>query len=212
MANLGDMDETDNGPGSDDGIFGQGEDVFNHTTGTDSVNPQITRAQEQAPENLPGTPPPEQRRDLVFVQDAMGRVKCAWAVNGNLVEQFRDPTAEEMKLAPAARWRQVQPPPSQPVAMGMRPMGQAMSMGPEQGVTNAPPGVPLPGAQPPAAGAQAQPQRNWFLTALVVGGGLFAAYKTYRWAQEKGWLNPESEEASDEELAEADDVEQVLEV
>ena len=70
---------------------------------------------------------------------------------------------------------------------------------------------------PAAAAPQgAKPQeRNWLLTAAMVGGGLWAAYKAYRWAQAQGYFNPageDSEDATDEELAEADDVEKDLEV
>jgi len=199
------LDTDDNG-GDDNGggVFGQPGDVFGNPAPS-TVNPQITRAQEQEPQNMPGTPAPEPRRDLVFAQDALGRTTVAWAVNGNLVEAFRQPTAEELKLAPQARWRAVPPPaqpqqvpgipglqPQQPTMMGMVGMGQATT------------GAVQPNTQPAGNGG---PGFGSLLVKLLAAAAVaYGGYSAWKWYKEH------EDDATDEELAEADDVDEVTTV
>jgi hypothetical protein len=192
------MGDDDTGDDNGGGVFGQPGDVFGNPAPS-PVNPQITRAQEQQPQNMPGTPAPEPRRDLVFAQDALGRTTVAWAVNGNLVEAFRQPTAEELKLAPQARWRAVPPPAQpqssipgvaaqQPAMMGMVPMGQV------------PPGGVQPAPQPAANGG---PGFGSLLIKLIAAAAVaYGSWRAYEWYKEH------EDDATDEELAEADDVDE----
>lgn len=215
--------EPDDHTGDDDnggGVFGQPGDIFGGAPQS-PINPQITRAQEQQPENLPGTAAPEPRRDLVFAQDALGRTTVAWAVNGNLIEAFRTPTAEEMQLAPAARWRTVPQPqptpgvqaPPVPARMGVVgnpmplpggpvPLGQTLGMG--QMATGFTQNSTLP-APPPGSGF------GGLLTKLIaVAAVAYAGWRGYEWY--KKYEAEDEEAAKDEELAEADDVDEEVEV
>lgn len=205
MANLG-QDDNDTGDDNGGGVFGQPGDIFGNPVAS-PVNPQVTRAQEQEPENLPGTPAPEPRRDLVFAQDSLGNTTVAWAVNGNLVEAFRVPTAEEMKLAPQARWKAVpqqtqQAAPQVPARMGMVP-GPLPFQGPlnmGQVATGFTQNSTLPAA-PSGSGF------GGLLIKLIAAAALaYGGYRAYEWYKEH------EDEATDDELAEADEVDEVTEV
>lgn len=204
------------------GIFQQPTDTFNHEVRQDVQNPQVVRAQEQVPENLPGTPAPEPVRDLAFVQDTQGRLMCAFVVNGNQVEAFREPTEAERALAPKARWQQTPyaqqqqmqaqqarlPAPQQviPRAVGVMPFGQSLQRGMGQ--------VAQPMPPPPQQGMSVG--KMLLVGGVVLGGG----YLAYKWAKEEGILASDSdddedeteEEATQRELDEADDVDEETEV
>lgn len=211
-------DDGDTGDG-DEGIFGDPGDVLDRETQS-SRNPQITRDQEQQAERMPGAEKPEPRRDLVFAQDAFGRLMVAWAVNGNLAEPFRAPTAEEIKLAPKARWRPVPQQPAQaagpqmpgampgaqvipqsqpqPAALGYMPMGQA--------------GAPATNGQGTSSSESGFGGLLVRLIAIAAVG--YAGWSAWQWYKAQDRKNGDEGEdiATEGELAEAEDVEEVTEV
>jgi hypothetical protein len=222
MADL--LDDADNDSGTPDdvtggGVFQQPMNNFDHSLRQDVENPQVVRAQEQVPENLPGTPAPEPVRVLAFAQDAQGRVTCAHVVNGNLTEPFRQPTAEEAALAPKARWKAMPQQPvvqpqramvQQPAAVGMFPLGQGTVLGQSVG----PQPLPVP-QQPQSSGIG-----KLLVGAAVVGGLAWAGWSAWNWAKDQGLLDeddpdaPEGEtedDATARELDEADDVDDEME-
>jgi len=216
--------EPDDTMSGDDNVFGAPGDIFGSPSPS-SENPQITRAQEQQPENFPGAAAPEPRRDLVFAQDAAGRTTVAWAVNGNLIEPFRPPTPEEMQLAPAARWRTVPQPqaagpqaPPAPARMGVVgnpvalpgapvPLGQTLGMGsPNMGQMAT--GFTQNSALPqPASGGGFGGLLVKLIAAAAVAYGGWRAYEWYKQFEAK-----DEKDALEEELAEADDVDEEVEV
>lgn len=220
-------DDGDTGDG-DEGIFGDSGDVLNREPES-SRNPQQTRAQEDQNEQMPGTPPPEPRRDLVFARDAYGNLMVAWSVNGNLVEAFRAPTPQELQMAPAARWRAVGPQATAPNAMpnampgampGMMP-GAMPGMIPGMGVPTAMgmAGLGQAGNAPPSGGKDSQPSGSGFggllkniIVIAAVGAAGWYAYQWYNKRQAGGSNPPSSEDATEAEMAEAEDVEQETEV
>lgn len=213
-------DDGDTGDG-DAGIFGDTGDVLDREKES-SRNPQETRAQEIQPEQMPGTPKPEPRRDLVFARDAYGNLMVAWSVDGNLVEAFRAPTPQELQLAPSARWRavgqQAQQAPAGvmpgampgmipgvpgmgvPTVMGMAGLGQASNPPQTGGQGNANAGSGFGGLL-----------KNIIVIAAVGAAGWYG-YQWYKKNAAGGSNPPSSEDATEAEMAEAEDVEQETEV
>jgi len=107
----------------DEDVFDEEEDALEGESREDSSYPLTTRAEEEMVSALPGTPYPAPARQLVAFFGADGQPLVAYSVNGQMQEQPRPPTQEELELL-RVKGRLVQGGIENAPAMGAAPAAQ----------------------------------------------------------------------------------------